>query len=105
MPSHNKQALASVSYFARCDGDVYTIFNARVLSNPRQMCFLTYRITSGTVVIERQPGEILLQIAYPLLAPVRYQARLPKAWVTYESVKVGGMLVFELFKATRLVRE
>ena len=73
----------------RCD-DVYTIFNTRVLSSPRQIYFLTYRITSGTVVIERQLSEILLQIAYPLLAPMVYQARPPKAWVAYENVRVVG---------------
>ncbi|MCF6254997.1 MAG: RES family NAD+ phosphorylase [Gammaproteobacteria bacterium] len=51
-----------VSRSARCDGDVYAIFNSQVLSNPRQMCFLTYRITSGSVIVERQPGKILFQI-------------------------------------------
>ncbi len=42
-----------ISRSARCEGDVYAIFNSQVLSNPRQICFLTYRIESGAVVIER----------------------------------------------------
>lgn len=51
-----------ISRSARCGGDIYAIFNPRVLSNPRQVCFLTYRIESGAVVVERQPGEQILQV-------------------------------------------
>ncbi|MDT8384537.1 MAG: RES family NAD+ phosphorylase [Gammaproteobacteria bacterium] len=51
-----------ISRSARCEGTVYAIFNARVLSNPRPACFLSYRIESGSVSIERQPGEIILRI-------------------------------------------
>jgi len=46
-----------VTKSARCDGDVYAVFNRRVLSSPRQLCYLTYQIKSGQVIVERQPGE------------------------------------------------
>jgi len=52
-----------VSHSARCAGDVYAIFNARVLSKPRQYCYLTYRMSAGVVSIERQPGDVLLDIS------------------------------------------
>lgn len=47
---------------ARCDGNVYAIFNKQVLSNPRQQCYLSYRISAGQVLIERQPDELIMQI-------------------------------------------
>ena len=47
---------------ARCDGNIYTIFNQQVLSNPRQQCYLTYRINAGKVSIERQLNELIMQI-------------------------------------------
>lgn len=47
---------------ARCNGDVYAIFNPRVLSHPRQVCYLSYRLSGGQVAVERQPGEILLTL-------------------------------------------
>jgi hypothetical protein len=47
---------------ARCMGAVYAIFNPKVLSNPRQICYLTYRIEDGFVSVERQPGQELLRI-------------------------------------------
>jgi len=51
-----------ISRSARCEGDVYAIFNRRILSNPRQLCYLTYQIAGDSVVVERQPGEIFLRI-------------------------------------------
>ncbi len=51
-----------ISRSARCEGDVYAIFNSRVLSSPRQSCYLTYRLEGGFVTVERQPGEQLLRI-------------------------------------------
>lgn len=47
---------------ARCEGEVYAIFNQRVLSNPRHVCYLSYRIEDGSVIIERQTGEVVLRI-------------------------------------------
>jgi len=46
-----------ISRSARCDGDIYAIFNQRVLSNPRHVCYLNYRIECGSVAIEREPGK------------------------------------------------
>lgn len=51
-----------ISSSARCEGDVYAIFNPQVLSNPRQVCYLTYRTEGDSVSIGRQPGELLLKI-------------------------------------------
>lgn len=51
-----------ISRSARCAGDVYAIFNPQVLSNPRQVCYLTYRIEGGAVSVERQLGQVLLRI-------------------------------------------
>ncbi len=50
------------SQSARCDGENYAIFNQQVLSNPRQLCYLTYRTEAGRVIIERQPGKVMLCI-------------------------------------------
>ena len=52
-----------ISQSARCKGgDVYAVLNQRVLSNPRQFCYLSYRIENGSVTIERKPSEVLLHI-------------------------------------------
>ncbi len=47
---------------ARCEGDIYAVFNSQVLSDPRQVYYLTYQIKTGSVFVERQPGEVLLKI-------------------------------------------
>jgi hypothetical protein len=51
-----------VNRSARCEGDIYAVFNPRVLSNPRALCFLTYRIEGQAVAVERRPGEVLMRI-------------------------------------------
>lgn len=51
-----------ISRSARCEGDIYAVFNQRTLSNPRHVCYLSYRVEGGAVTIERQPGEVLLRI-------------------------------------------
>ncbi len=51
-----------ISRSARCEGNIYAIFNAQVLSSPRPFCYLTYRTAGGAVSVERQPGELLLRI-------------------------------------------
>jgi len=51
-----------ISQSARCEGDVYAVFNQQVLSNPRQVCYLSYRIEDGAITVERQPGEVFLRI-------------------------------------------
>jgi hypothetical protein len=47
---------------ARCPGEMMAVFNPRVLSNPRPHCFLTYRVSGGRTVVERQPGEVILRL-------------------------------------------
>ena len=51
-----------VSKSARCEGDVYSILNARVLSNPRQAMFLTYTTTMTGIAVEREPGVVWLEV-------------------------------------------
>lgn len=51
-----------VSKSARCEGDIFAVFNARVLSRPRQTCFLTYTTTETGIVIERAPGQRWFEI-------------------------------------------
>lgn len=51
-----------ISRSARCAGKIHAIFNAQVLSKPRQKCYLTYRLEGGSVRVERQPGEELLSL-------------------------------------------
>lgn len=47
---------------ARCAGEVLATFTPKVLSNPRQYCYLTYRLVGGVVNVERTLGETLLTI-------------------------------------------
>jgi hypothetical protein len=47
---------------ARCEGNVNAIFNPRVLTNPRDLCYLTYEILAGVVNVVRQSGEVMLRI-------------------------------------------
>lgn len=51
-----------VSKSARCDGSVYTVLNARVLSTPSQLCFLTYVTTASGVAVEREQGVVWMEI-------------------------------------------
>ncbi len=50
---------------ARCTGSNAAIFAPEVLSNPRDLCYLTYRYRPGTdqpVVVEREAGMVLMEI-------------------------------------------
>lgn len=51
-----------LSRSARCDGDTCAIFNRNVLSNPRELCRLTYTMRQGSVCVEREPGVTLMVI-------------------------------------------
>lgn len=51
-----------VSRSARGDGDVYALFNPRVLSDPRPVGSLTYRTTVSGVAVEREPGTVWLWV-------------------------------------------
>jgi hypothetical protein len=46
----------------RPDGDNLAIFNPKVLSAPRVLCFLTYRLEGGRVVVEREPGRAWIEL-------------------------------------------
>jgi hypothetical protein len=50
-----------VSRSARCEGDIFAIFNQRVLLNPRQLCYLTYRVDAGAAIVKRSSGETILK--------------------------------------------
>lgn len=51
-----------VSKSARCDGSVYAVLNPKVLSDPRQLCFLTYTTTATGVLVEREPGTVCFEL-------------------------------------------
>lgn len=51
-----------VSKSARCDGGIYAVLNSKVLSSPRQLCFLTYTTTESGIAIEREPGVVWFKI-------------------------------------------
>jgi len=43
-------------------GENMAIFNADVLSNPRQNCQLTYRLENDQILVERQPGVLWFKL-------------------------------------------
>lgn len=49
---------------ARCPGDNAVLFDPVYLTNPRDLCFLTYRYLPGTgaVEVERTPGEVWMSL-------------------------------------------
>lgn len=53
-----------VSQSARCEGSLSAIFTERVLSHPRDYCYLNYYFdqTKQIIRIERDIGQVLLQI-------------------------------------------
>lgn len=59
---HHEGHPGLVSISARCKGDVYGILNRDVLSDPRNACYLSYRINNGHTEVEREPGHILTTI-------------------------------------------
>jgi hypothetical protein len=46
----------------RPTGENVAIFNADVLSNPRQNCQLTYRLEDDQIVVEKQPGVAWIKL-------------------------------------------
>lgn len=59
---HYEGAPGLVSRSVHGQGSVYVIFHPRVLSIPRQYCYLTYTLNGGAVNVERKPGITLLVI-------------------------------------------
>lgn len=62
---HHEGHPGLLSRSARHEGKIYAIFNSHVLTNPRTLCYLTYRTQTESIIVEREPGEVLLKIAYP----------------------------------------
>jgi RES domain len=48
----------------RNTGSNYAIFNPAVLFNPRHYCQLIYKLQAGRVFVEKQPGQIWLEMAF-----------------------------------------
>ena len=59
LAQNNARGLVNKS--ARCAGDVFVILQREALRNPRAMCFLTYRTAGDAVLVERQPGQVLMR--------------------------------------------
>ncbi|MBI5141674.1 MAG: RES family NAD+ phosphorylase [Nitrospirae bacterium] len=55
-----------LSRSARCGGINLAVFTPSILGNPRSDCFLTYTFDPKTrsVAVERQPGELLLEVSF-----------------------------------------
>lgn len=51
-----------VSRSARCAGAIYAVLNPRVLSDPRQMCLLSYVTTASGIAVEREPGKVWMTL-------------------------------------------
>lgn len=51
-----------VSQSVRCCGESFGILNRNVLSNPRDCCWLTYRLTANNVEVELDPGLTWMRI-------------------------------------------
>lgn len=47
---------------ARCTGEVCAMLNPALLSNPRALCYLTYRLTGRGVEVECQLGTVWMMI-------------------------------------------
>ena len=56
---HPGLVVPSVRY---AQGDNYVVLNPAVLSNPRLLCQLTYRIDGPRIVVEKTPGQTWMVI-------------------------------------------
>ena len=60
---HNERHPGLVTMSARQPGGQnYAILNPAVLSNPRSLCQLTYALSDGRVVVQKQPGVAWMEI-------------------------------------------
>jgi len=50
------------THSARCEGENYGVLNPAVLSNPQICCFLTYRLITGRVEVEREAGQVWMNL-------------------------------------------
>ena len=51
-----------VTRSARCEGENYGVLNPTVLSNPQHCCSLTYRLLAGGVEVERETGQVWMNL-------------------------------------------
>lgn len=51
-----------ISRSAHCAGDIGAIFTPQILSNPRDYCYLDYRLDAGTITVTRQPDVPLMVV-------------------------------------------
>jgi hypothetical protein len=51
-----------VSRSARCAGENYGVLNPSVLSSPHACCSLTYRLTRRGVMVEREQGQVWMEL-------------------------------------------
>lgn len=49
---------------ARCDDTNLAIFNSAVLSDPQNVCYLSYEHTKDAVIVCRTPDDVLLEIPH-----------------------------------------
>lgn len=61
---HERSQNGLLARSARCEGSNAALLDPRCLSNPRDACFLTYRMAPGKdrVAVERAPGETWLEV-------------------------------------------
>lgn len=66
---HERSQNGLLARSARCQGMNAAVLDARCLSDPRDACFLTYRMHSDKdlVAVERTPGEMWLEIKPSML--------------------------------------
>ena len=56
---HPGLVTVSVRYAPGCN---YAVLNPGVLSNPRQYCQLSYRLEGHRIIVEKQPGQVWMDI-------------------------------------------
>lgn len=65
MRFHNEGYPGLVTQSAQYSGDVYAVFNPKILSDPRPNCYLTYQVVAvGKIDVERTPGKRFLSVSY-----------------------------------------
>ncbi len=63
---HNEGHPGLLAPSARCKGTNLAAFTPSILSDPRHHCYLTYKcdVAKKSIEVERQPGEILLNLSF-----------------------------------------
>lgn len=63
---HNEGHPGLLAPSARCKGTNLAAFTPSILSDPRHHCYLTYKcdVAKKSIEVERQPGEMLLNLSF-----------------------------------------